>query len=255
MRKSGILIVLLLCANAFAQETAEQHYKAGVQAGQDAQKASIFSKPGLAIKAREEFERALQIDPNYMPARFGLIEFYLEAPSIVGGGEDKAFAQANEIKKRDAIDGHRAFATIYYRQKKPDLAKKEYADAVKEQPNSPKAHYWLGVSYIGDKNYAQATNEFETSVKLDPGYMPGWFQIGHMAALAGTSFDRGEESLRKYLAYTPNWDEPALYRAQYWLGMIFEKQGKKADAKASYAKSLSANPNQKDVQEALKRVS
>ena len=235
--------------------SAEAHYLLGNAYGMQTEKASIFSKASLATKTRDEFQRAIQLDPNYIDARFGMIEYYLAAPAFMGGSEEKAIAEANEVRKRDAIEGHRAFALIYRRQKKPDLARKEYFDAVKEQPNSPRAHYWLGVLYLGDDNFAAASAEFEAAIKIDPQYMPGWFQVGHIAALKGTDLDRGEQSLRKYLAYSPKRTEPAVYRAHYWLGMIYEKQGKKAEAKASYATSLKANPNQKDVQEALKRVS
>ena len=246
---------LLEKAVAQTPNNAEAHYLLGDAYGDLAQHACIFKKPGLAKKAQAEFERAVQIDPNYLDARFALVEYDMVAPAFIGGGEDKAIAQANEIKKRDPIEGHRAFALIYSHQKKPDLVHKEYVDAVKEQPNSPKARYWLGVSYLGDKNYPAASTEFETAIKIDPAYMPGWFQVGHVAALTGTNFERGEESLRKYLAYTPAHNEPPTYRAHYWLGAILEKQGKKAEAKASYATSLKANPNQKDVLEAIKRVS
>jgi TolA-binding protein len=69
------------------------------------------------------------------------------------------------------------------------------------------------------------------------------------------NFAHGEELLRKYLAYTPKENEPSLARAHYWLGQIFEKQGRKAEAKASFTTSLKLNPAQKDVAEALKRVS
>ena len=53
----------------------------------------------------------------------------------------------------------------------------------------------------------------------------------------------------------PKSDEPGLHRAHFWLGQIYEKTGRKAEAKASYATSLKLNPDQKDVTEALKRVS
>ena len=61
-------------------------------------------------------------------------------------------------------------------------------------------------------------------------------------------------TLKKYLAYSPKDDEPSIARADDWLGGINEKQGKKAEAKASYAASLKINPNQKDVDAAMKRV-
>jgi len=248
-------VLLIAVTLPAAADNAETHYRRGVALGEDARRASVFRKISLAKEARAEFERAVQLDPNFLDARFALVEFDMLAPAFIGGGEERAIAQANEIKKRDAIEGHHAFAVIYQHQKRPDLARREYVDAVRDQPSSPKAHYWLGVSFFSDKNYARSNEEFETAVKLDPKYMPAWFQIGHTAALSGTNLDRGEEALRKYLTSTPAFDEPPLYRAHFWLGAIYEKIGKKAEARASDAASLKANPEQKDVREALKRVS
>jgi TolA-binding protein len=184
------------------------------------------------------------------------MEYYQAAPGIVGGSKEKAQQQLAEIKKRDRIIGHRAAAQFLINDKKINEARNEYITSVREDGNNPKSHYGLGIFYLSvDKNNKGATDAFETSVKVDPNFMSGWFQIGHMAALMGTNFARGEEALRKYLAYTPKHDEPPHARAHYWLGQIWEKQGKKADAKAAYTKSLQLNPSQKDVSEALKRVS
>ena len=91
-------------------------------------------------------------------------------------------------------------------------------------------------------------------LKLDASYMPAFFQLGHAAALAGENLPRGETALKKYLSYAPKDDEPSLARAHYWLGGIYEKQGQSAEAKASYAASLRINPNQKDVEAAMKRM-
>ena len=66
---------------------------------------------------------------------------------------------------------------------------------------------------------------------------------------------RGEEAIRKYLNYKPAEDEPALASAWYWLGMIQEKQGKKAEARQSYLNALKLAPDAKNINEALKRVS
>jgi Tfp pilus assembly protein PilF len=173
----------------------------------------------------------------------------------MGGDMSKATLQATEIKKRDPLLGHRAWAFVYEHQRKNQLARQEYLDAVREQPDSAEAHYWLGSSYLTDRNYKEASEEFESSVKLDPTYMPSWFQIGRLAALTGANLERGEDALRKYLSYTPKEDDPPIYRAHYWLGSIFERQGKKAEARQSYSVSLRLNPTQHDVAEALRRVS
>jgi Tfp pilus assembly protein PilF len=247
---------LLEKAVAQSPNNAEAHFLLGEAYGTLAQNANIFRQATLASKTHREFARAVELDPNNLDGRWGLIEFYMMAPGFMGGDEKKAFEQAGEIKKRDAMRGHQAFAYIYGHQKKHDLARQEYIDAVKEQPNSPKTHYFLGTSFLtADKNYKQAAEEFEMAVKLDPNYMPGWFQIGHMAALSGANLTRGEEALQKYLAYTPKADEPQHYRAYYWLGGIYERQGKKAEARQNYAMSLKINPRQPDVAEALKKIS
>ena len=237
-------------------DVAEYHFWLGRAYGAEAQKANMFSAAGLATKVRSEFERAVQLDPNSTDARFGLIEYYMQAPGFLGGSAEKARQQADEIRKRDALEGHRAFALIAVRQKKPDVARKEYLDAIREQPNSAEAHHIFGSFLMSEKNYAQARNEYETVVKLDPNFMWGWFRIGQIAALSQSNYARGEEALRKYLAYKPDEnDEPPLARAWYWLGQINEKQGRKAEAKQMYTTSLKLAPGAKDVMDALKRVS
>lgn len=242
-------------AVAATPKNAEAHYLLGAAYGQQAMTASVFSRIGLANKSKDEMEAAVKLDPNLLDARMGLVEWYTMAPAMIGGSDDKAMEQAAEIKKRDAFRGASAYASIYNHEKKQELARKEYVDLVRQQPASPKAHVYLATAYINDKNWDAATHEAEMAVKLDPNYMPGWFWVGRIAATAGTNFARGEETLRKYLAYTPKKDEPGLFRAHYWLGLIYEKSGRKAEAKASYETSLKLRPDQKDVIEALKRVS
>jgi tetratricopeptide (TPR) repeat protein len=236
-------------------KNAETHYLLGTAYGSQAQKAGIFGQASLAGKTKDEFEKAVALDPNLLDARYGLVEFYVMAPGFMGGSYDKAFAQTTEIKKHDPLMAHRAAAFIYTHQQKTDEARNEYLAEVREFPKSARAHIDLGVSYIVAKNYKAASDEFEAAASVEPAYMPVYFRLGQGAVITNSNFARGEESLRKYLAYTPKSDEPSHARAHYWLGQLFEKQGKKAEAKASFATSLKLNPNQKDVADALKRVS
>jgi tetratricopeptide (TPR) repeat protein len=243
-------------AVAQSPNSAEAHYWLGSAYGTQAQRSGMFGAAMLAGKVKDQFEKAVALNPRYADARFGLVQFYAAAPGFMGGDFDKALAQAAELKKLDALQAHRAYAMIYSQQKKPDLAKKEYLDAVAEQPSSAKPHNYLG-QYLAnvDKNYKAAFDEFEIAIKLDGSYMPTWFQLGRTAGMSGTNLPRGEEVLKKYLGYTPKEGEPPIANTHYWLGMIYEKQGRKAEAKQQYEASLKINPALKQSTEALKRVS
>ncbi len=238
-----------------APKNAEYHYYLGGAYGEMALAASLFGKASLAKKAKVALDRAVELDPNYVEPRLALIDFHLMAPGIMGGDPDKAVAHANEIKKRDNIEGHRAWARIHARTKNTDLARKEFVDAVRENPKSARAHYLLATFLANEKNWTGSLQELEAALKLDPNFMPTYYRLGFHAANSGQNLSRGEEVLRKYLAYTPGKNEPSHGWAWYLLGMIQEKQGKKADAKASFLNAKKVLPNAKDVAEALKRVS
>jgi len=236
-------------------KSAEAHYYLGLGYARQALAAGMFGGMSAASKAKDEWLRAVELDPNHTEARFRLIDFYVMAPSIAGGGEDKAIEQAAAIRKRDALDGHRAYARIYTLQKKYDMAIAETVQAVREQPKSAKAHYILGNSYLNKKDWVNSLHEYEMAVSLDAKYMPPYFRIAQNAAQSESNYARGEEAIRKYLAYKPLENEPATASAWYWLGMIQEKQGKNAEAKQSYTNALKLSPDSKDYNEALKRVS
>lgn len=235
---------------------AVRHYWLGAAYGTAAQQGGMLKAMSAGPKAKDEFEKAVELDPNYLEPRFALIGFYLMAPGFMGGGEEKAKAQANEIKKRDAMQGHRAFVQLAMSSKNLSAARAEFAAAIRENPKSPLPHYWYAVHLmLAEKNYKASGEELVASLHIDPNYAPAHFQIGHLAALSGTNLPAGQEELQKYLGLKPAADEPPLYRAHYWLGVICEKQGNKTEARNHFQAAQRGLPGQKDVEDALKRVS
>lgn len=249
-------VELLEKAVGLRPSVARYHFHLGEAMGAYAQKASFFKQAAMAPKIRKAFERASELDPNYLEPRFGLIDFYLIAPGVMGGSEEKAFEQAAEIRNRDPFMGAQAYARIYTRQKKNDLVRKEWLDLVRQHPRSPRAHNALA-RYLGmsEKKFREAFEAIDKALELDPGYMPAYFRAGQIAAESGAHLARGEESLRKYLGYTPKDNEPDLASAHFYLGMVYEKQGKKAEARASFGNAVRLNPSVRAFKEALKRVS
>ena len=235
---------------------ADAHYYLANAYGSKAQQGGMFAGAKYGPRMKEEYDKAVALDPKHVDARFGLVMIYVSAPAPFGGSKEKALEQAKAIKAIDPLLGHRAYASVYSKQKKPDLAKQEYLDAIREQPVSPKAHSFYG-QYLAnvEKDYGAAFTEFETALKVDPDYMPAFYHLGRTAGLAGTNLVRGEEALKKYLEYTPTDKEPPLANAHYYLGAIYEKQGRKAEAKGSYQAALKLNPTHENASKALKRLS
>jgi tetratricopeptide (TPR) repeat protein len=121
-------ITFFEAAVSAAPESSLYHHRLGDAYGRSAQKASVFRALGLAKKCLAAFQRAVELDSNNVAARYSLFTFYRSAPGIIGGGVDKAAAQAAAIKKLDPHRGRLAFAALHVSQKKYADARAELAE-------------------------------------------------------------------------------------------------------------------------------
>jgi tetratricopeptide (TPR) repeat protein len=234
---------------------AEYHLWLGRAYGYQAIRASVLKQPALARKVRKEFEQASALDTDNLEARFGLIEYYTQAPSILGGSEKKAKEQAEEVRKRDALQGHRAFGRIAEHEKYFDRALREYERAAAEFPEKTEPAYWTGALYTRTKDYAKAFEVYEKLLEKNPAEMTACYQIGRVAALSGERLERGAECLRSYLSREPGPDEPSLATAHYRLGLLYEKKGSRDLARREYSAALEIDPLYTDARQALRKIS
>ena len=106
------------------------HLWLGRAYGEKASHVSFISAPSLAKKVRVEFERAVELDPKNWEARVDLAEFYFSAPSIVGGGKDKAQEQADAIAPLKPAMARWVLAHIAEKDKDMVGAEREFRAAV-----------------------------------------------------------------------------------------------------------------------------
>jgi tetratricopeptide (TPR) repeat protein len=206
----------------------------------------------LAPRIKGEFEETVKLDPKNLDAWRGLITFYTQAPGFMGGSYDKAFEVSNEIAKIDVAEGHRARGSIYSGQEKFDEAEKEYLAAYKLKPQLIGQ---LSAFYISRKQYDKSFRLAEEAAQKDPSNMSLIYIIGRTSAISGQRLDRGEECMKKYLAYQPKENEPSHGGAHMRLGQIYEKRGIKAEAKKSYEAAIKMDPTLKEAKDGLERVS
>lgn len=204
-------------AVALKPTDAVAHLQLGNAYGFAAQKAGLFAKVGFAKKCKTAYDRAVELDPKNIDARWSVMEYCRQAPGIMGGGMDQAYLQAEEIKKLDARRGRAAYASLYASEKKFGEAFALYEESLKEKPDDTDALY----------------------------------NIGRLAVQSGERLDRGLAALREVIAKGARKNDA---RVPSYMGDILLKQGDKAGAQAAYEAALVINPKHTPALEALRKL-
>jgi tetratricopeptide (TPR) repeat protein len=220
--------------------------------GEKADHSSIFSAPGLAKQARSAFERAVQLDPGNWEARADLGEFYAEAPGIVGGGKDKARAQADALMRINPAMGHWVLARVAEKDKQPDVAEREYRAEIAASHSGARAWLDLAGFLRHEKRYEEMKQALRT---LNSSLLDRPEALLHAAQqLFRSDLDLpfAVGLLERYLK-APVEDGPA-FKAHDLLGQIYEKQGDRRAAADEFRAALAMAHSYTRAQENLKRV-
>jgi tetratricopeptide (TPR) repeat protein len=238
-------------AIALAPKSADAYFWLGNAYGSRIGEVGMMSKMSMAPKLRDAFEKTVELNPGNIEARNALIEFYLQAPSMIGGGKDKAVAQATQIAKYDVARGHVARARILLHEKKNPEALKAYEAAYAAKPSDKDIRMALGIAYQQAERWAEAFKHFKAWLVQEPSAGAALYQLGRTSALSGLQLKEGTEALKRYLAMPHAKNEPKNENAYYRLGQVYAKAGKKAEAKAAFQAALKLKPDMKEVKEAL----
>lgn len=242
------------CQKAVALEpgNSQYHLWLGRIYGEKADRVNFLSAASLAGKVRAEFETAVRLDPKNMDARSDLADFYLEAPGIVGGGKDKAEAQAQQMAPLDPAGANLLRAKLA--EKRDDFveAEKQYRAAI--QASGGKAGTWLSLAqfYRRRERFDPMEDAIQHVVSAER---------GQHVLLAAADFlvrikrDLPEAArlLRRYLANGTVEEGPA-FKAHYLLGTLLEKDGDKTAAAQEYRAALSLVSSFSPARDALNRL-
>ena len=239
-------------ATSLAPQNSMYHLWLGRVYGEKADHSSIFSAPGLAKQARTAFERAVQLDPSNWEARADLGEFYAEAPSIVGGGKDKARAQADALMAINPAMGHWVLARIAEKDKQPDVAEREYRAEIAASHSGARAWLDLAGFLRHEKRYEEMNQALHTLSSSLLDRPEALMHAAQQLFRSDLDFPFAVGLLERYLK-APVEDGPA-FKAHDLLGQIYEKQGDKRSAAAEFRAALALAHSYTRAQENLKRV-
>ncbi|MDQ6717958.1 MAG: tetratricopeptide repeat protein [Gemmatimonadota bacterium] len=219
--------------------------------GNQAIHASKWKMPFIAPKVRNAFERAVALDPDNLDAREYLIQYYLQAPGVVGGSKQKAREMALEIRKRNAYRGGLQVANVCAGEKDLPCVEREMLALKAVFPDSSVVYTELAAFYASQKNFDKSFVILDERLKAKPDDMNATFAIGRTGALSGQNLDRAEKALKSYLASPPPVNPIPPANVHFRLGMVYDKEGKRDLARGEYTAALRLNPKLNDAKKAL----
>ena len=277
-------------AVAIDSNNADYHSQLGIVCGETAEKASLFAKAGWAHRFKEETDKAAALDPKNLDARFALLEYYLQAPRLMGGSRQKAASMAEEIGRISPARGYLAqarlaqedknaageetaflkalaaapedyeilvsVAAFYNRdtQKKYDQAEKQSRQAVKVNPGQVGAYSTLAFALAAAERWPELDAALAEAEKDVPDDLSPCYQAGRALLYTGKDLPRAERYFRRYVGQEPEGEAPTLAHAHWRLGLVLDKEGRKSEAVSEIQTALRLQPDLGEAKKDLKRL-
>ncbi len=241
-------------AVAASPDNAIYHLWLGREYGEKAAAANPLSAASLARKTKNEFEMAVKLDPVNVQAHADLAEYYTDAPSIMGGGTDKAHEQAMQVAKYDQATSHWILAIIAEKDKRYPDAENELRQAIKVARNP--AQYWMNLASFFQRRsrlddmqsaIAQAIAQPNKSAEV-------YYNAASELLQSGRDYPNAVQYLKQYLSSNAMVEDAPAFRAHYLLGQLYEKMGDKSGAVSEYKASLALASGFAPAGKALSRL-
>ena len=127
-------------------------------------RADLPLSSAIPGKAQADYNRAIQINPNYDAAYIGRGDLYRKA-----GQTQHAFNDFQKAIQLDTTDGrayHRR-GLIYQSQGQHNFAIEDFSTAISLSPDSPEPYNGRGVSYLALNDDDNAFADFNQAIKLN----------------------------------------------------------------------------------------
>ena len=139
-----------------------------------AQRLQLTMQRGELSEARENLERAIEIDPHYAPALAGLACTYAPFEWVQTGDPQLLelavdYAQRAIAADSSWADGHIWLGYARWRQERIDEALECFREASRQKPDEAIIHYFAGLCRVDQGNWADACEELQRAARLESG--------------------------------------------------------------------------------------
>ncbi|MBM3307552.1 MAG: tetratricopeptide repeat protein [Candidatus Eisenbacteria bacterium] len=202
-------------------------------------------------KYKQACEAAVECDPKYVDAHMGLLQFYVMAPALLGGGRDKANATAATIERLDRYSGHLARAFLARQGKDLAAAEREYLAAARVDSLDPKGWRMVAWFYAEQSRLRDAIRVGNRVLALKPDDLMTIYQVAKAHLLLGDDLKAAEAGFKRFIVAETPPTPPGRAPAHWRLGQVYAKAGRLADAKAEWERALKVDPKEKHAAAAL----
>jgi tetratricopeptide (TPR) repeat protein len=222
--------------------------------GARASHSSFLTALSWAKKVVRAFEIARQLAPDNLDVCFDLMDFYLHAPGLVGGGRDKADAEAAAIANINPAAGYTARALIYEKDKKWDQARLELIQATSLFPGRADTFVDLADFLLQRQDFEGAAANARKALSLDA-KLPKAMLIRAAAHIRlGKDLPEAENALASMSQGSLTDDDPSFEEVYYWLGQAYLAEGKKRAAREAFGTALRYNPDYDQAKSGLSQT-
>jgi tetratricopeptide (TPR) repeat protein len=233
---------------------ATYHLWLGRACGARASHSVFFRAVRWAGRVAREFETATRLSPDNLDARFDLLDFYIHAPGFVGGGKDKAEAQAKAIAKMNPKRGYVARAMIFEKAKNWEMAGKELTDATRQHPEDADVHKDLADFLLARKDYAGALECARRALALNRESRRSRLILAASKIRLQMDLEEAGRILRELAAGPLRDDDPAFEEVYGWLGEFYLASGDKAKAREAFTSALAFNSEYEPAKTGISRL-
>jgi tetratricopeptide (TPR) repeat protein len=235
----------------------DYHHFLGTASGYKAEHANWFSGLSLARKAQHEFLAAVELNPNNVEAQRDLISYYIAAPGIAGGGDDKAEAQITELDVAHPVPARLARMELFENRKKFTEAANEARGVLAVRPRLVKSYLEVA-EYFQNREDAAGVRAALAAI---PRGLPPDPRVDYYRAvaniIAGENLPEAEIALNAYLVKQPpprREDHITLGDVHSWLGRMHEKLGQRNAAISECRAALKLEPKNRYAHDCLRRI-
>ena len=206
-----------------------------------AEKSSIFSMSGYAKKSLRSYLKSVELLPEKLQYREGLINFYLGAPSLLGGDIEEAIKHAKVTFDQNPNFGYKMLVNSYEKNGDTQLVLATYKLAIEKYPLDAELLLMRGTYWKTERNYDKAVSDYRLAGKLlvsendqKSAQLMSLYWIGRISGFNGDHLERGIDAYQQVIDFNEDLGD-AFIPSKEWTKfrmaklMILNGQKKEAD--------------------------